>query len=513
MILLPADCLREIFRHFEHDHKIHDLHSCLLVNRMWCDITIPILWKNPIGIDWENKGTENLFGWNNIRTNEFWERFARTILTCLPIESKNLLKKYNIRLKIKIPEYSIFNYVEYVQYISYRIILRCIEEILVNKIDNDGNILENEIWKMFMNKSSIIKYLEPTIIPIYYFPGGKTSLQNLIELECSTNVSSKIYFDLSQICHNIQRLSIEICETNTINDNPGLLSLIESQNSLKEMRFTSFNQTFTKLGEVIIKQVDTLISLYFIDFVCIPIESLNQLYNIKKLYICFPYGYNFQLLKFINLPRVEIINIQGGNGRNYGDISLFKEYGQIIEKTQGMIREIYVDIDGWPEEEGMILYYIKSLTKNCPMLEKAKIWFIEGHLEIFEEFLISCKHLKTLIIEFTSFTGFWNAIEVSPLFNILANKTKNLNELTFIGIINYSSEDLIKFLESWRSKKNLFIAFDRNSNLAQHLDIFESFKLEGVLRGWEILNEDTDNNSRTQQNDDYYDDDIFDICY
>src|SRR5207253_2626379 len=105
---------------------------------------------------------------------------------------------------------------------------------------------------------------------------------------------------------------------------------------------------------------------------------------------------NFRLLNFINLPRIEIINIQGGNGRSYDDISLFKEYGQMIEKTQGTIREIVVDIDEWPEEEGMILYYIRSLIKHCPMLEAAKIWFIEGHLEIFEEFLISCKHLKKL---------------------------------------------------------------------------------------------------------------------
>ncbi|GBC03748.1 hypothetical protein RclHR1_00530023 [Rhizophagus clarus] len=506
MILLPEDCLREIFRYLEHDRRIHDLHSCLLVNRMWCDTIVPILWKNPIGISWENKGTENLFGWDNIKTNEFWERFARTTLSCLPSESRKLLMNYNIKLNIKIPEYSTFNYVGYIQFISYRIILRCIEEILDDKINSNGNILENEIWKMFMNKCSNIKYLEPTYIPIYYFPGGMTCLQNLIELECSTDVSSKFYFGLAQSCRNIQRMSIEICETNTIIDNPGLLSLIESQNGLKEVRLTSFNQTFPKLGEVLIKHVDTLTSLNFINFVCITIDSLNQLVNIKKLYICFPYGYNFRLLKFINLPRIEIINIQGGNGRSYDDLSLFKEYGQMIEKTQSTIREIFVDIDEWPEEEGMIIYYMKSLIKNCPMLEVAKIWFIEGHLEIFEDFLTRCEHLKKLIIESTSITGFWNSVEVGPLFNILANKTKNLNELTFIGILNYSSDDLIKFLESWRSKKKLYITFDRNSNFAQYRDILESFKSEGILKGWKILNDDTDNNNRFQQNND--DDDI-----
>src|SRR3954469_9812252 len=104
MTSLPVDCLREIFRHFEHDR---DLHSCLLVNRMWCDTTVSILWKNPIGISWENnKGAENLFDWDNFKTNEFWKRFARTTFSCLPFESRKLIKEYNIRLNIKIPDYS-----------------------------------------------------------------------------------------------------------------------------------------------------------------------------------------------------------------------------------------------------------------------------------------------------------------------------------------------------------------------------------------------------------------------
>src|SRR4051794_21894571 len=38
------DCLNEIFEILEED-KI-TLHSCLLVNRLWCKISVRILWKN-----------------------------------------------------------------------------------------------------------------------------------------------------------------------------------------------------------------------------------------------------------------------------------------------------------------------------------------------------------------------------------------------------------------------------------------------------------------------------------
>ncbi|RIA93894.1 hypothetical protein C1645_818754 [Glomus cerebriforme] len=516
---LPADCLREIFRYVEQNsRRIHDLRSCLLVNRIWCDTTAPILWKNPIGINWENEDTENLFDCYHPKSNEFWERFARTIFSCLPFESRELIKKNNIRLNIRIFDITTFNYVNFVQYLSYRIILRCIGAILVDNIGYYENILENEIWKMFMDKNSAIKYLEPTYISIYYFPGGITCLQDLAELECSTNVSTKFYFDLAQFCRNIQRMSIEICESD-INDNPGLLSLIELQNGLKELRLSSENRTFNKLGEVLIKQADTLTSLYFINFICIPIGSLNQLVNIKKIYVNFPYGYYFRPLNFINLPRIEILNIQGGNGNNYDDLSLFKKYSQIIEKTQGTIRELFVDIDEWPEVEGDIIHFIKTLIEYCPMLESARIWFVDGYLEIFEELLISCAHLKKLMIESTSVTGFWNATDVRPLFKILANKTNNLNDLTFVGIINFSSEDLIEFLESWRGKKKLYLAFSHNSNLTrQHRDIFETYKLEGVLKGWKILNDDDVGNNRTHEDDDMESDTpsenvMFDIYY
>ncbi|CAG8519948.1 7694_t:CDS:1 [Funneliformis mosseae] len=49
MTCLPVECIREILEYL-YDDTI-SLHSCLLVNRSWCEITIPILWRNPFGRD------------------------------------------------------------------------------------------------------------------------------------------------------------------------------------------------------------------------------------------------------------------------------------------------------------------------------------------------------------------------------------------------------------------------------------------------------------------------------
>src|SRR6266498_3523158 len=38
----------EIIQHFRHDYKT--LHSCILVNRSWCRLAIPLLWEDPFSI-------------------------------------------------------------------------------------------------------------------------------------------------------------------------------------------------------------------------------------------------------------------------------------------------------------------------------------------------------------------------------------------------------------------------------------------------------------------------------
>src|SRR6266542_3064246 len=65
---LPSDCLNEIFEHLE--DKV-TLHSCLLVDRLWCEVSVQILWKSI---------------WNH-----------NTLITCLLHESKEILYKSKIR--------------------------------------------------------------------------------------------------------------------------------------------------------------------------------------------------------------------------------------------------------------------------------------------------------------------------------------------------------------------------------------------------------------------------------
>ena len=81
MTKLNVDCLFLIFNQM----KENSLHSCLFVNKEWCNIAVPILWKkySKVNLSKENEESKNLFN---------------TILSCLPLTSRQLLSDNGIKL-------------------------------------------------------------------------------------------------------------------------------------------------------------------------------------------------------------------------------------------------------------------------------------------------------------------------------------------------------------------------------------------------------------------------------
>src|ERR1044072_2162511 len=95
---LNVDCLYLIFNELT-DNK--SLYSCLLVNKEWCNIVVPILWK---------KCLKNYLYGDEIR-------LFNTILSCLPLSSKQLLSDNDIKLPstilLKTP---LFNYISFCEF-------------------------------------------------------------------------------------------------------------------------------------------------------------------------------------------------------------------------------------------------------------------------------------------------------------------------------------------------------------------------------------------------------------
>src|SRR2546429_7780104 len=101
---LIEDCLRIIFIKLQYDRS--SLYSCILVNRFWCRIAIPILWKNPY--NYNHKISPSL---------------CNTIIYFLLKSSKQLLIDNDINLPS--PNFSnqpLFNYISFFSKISTKFI-------------------------------------------------------------------------------------------------------------------------------------------------------------------------------------------------------------------------------------------------------------------------------------------------------------------------------------------------------------------------------------------------------
>src|SRR5271156_2862531 len=106
---LPADCLNEIFEYLEEDKVT--LHSCLLVNRLWCRVSVEILWKNI----WDSSTVtpQSRFGISTVSS-----RILNTLIACLPNESKDFLFENGIFITTSTSKSPLFNYPSFCKVLS-----------------------------------------------------------------------------------------------------------------------------------------------------------------------------------------------------------------------------------------------------------------------------------------------------------------------------------------------------------------------------------------------------------
>src|SRR6266480_1296939 len=111
------------------------------------------------------------------------------------------------------------------------------------RLQNDKLCLvANEILKMFMNQVPPLKTLNytydeytPDNIPFVSFSGARDCLTDLSELQCSTVIDPEIFYGLSQICHNLQSLTIDF-DSKVSNE---LKELVSSQINLRNLKLSS----------------------------------------------------------------------------------------------------------------------------------------------------------------------------------------------------------------------------------------------------------------------------------
>ena len=115
---LPTDCLNEIFEHLK-DDKI-SLHSCLLVNRLWCEVTVRILWRD-VWSFYTYRHSQQLV-------------ILGTLITCLPSESKDFLQLNKIFIPTPTSKPPLFNYISFIKILTFYKIDKIIENGLNHQV-------------------------------------------------------------------------------------------------------------------------------------------------------------------------------------------------------------------------------------------------------------------------------------------------------------------------------------------------------------------------------------------
>src|SRR3954452_17454099 len=110
MFKLNEDTLFLILKGLRYDNN--SLYSCLLVNKTWCKITIPILWKDP---------------WKNVREKETKSRFNvnNVIISHLSNEVKENLESKDIKISV-IQQKPLFDYISFIRHLRLDVIEKMI---------------------------------------------------------------------------------------------------------------------------------------------------------------------------------------------------------------------------------------------------------------------------------------------------------------------------------------------------------------------------------------------------
>ncbi|RIA92272.1 hypothetical protein C1645_820968 [Glomus cerebriforme] len=420
MSKLNEDTLFLIFEELQDDSN--SLFSCLMVNRLWCESVIPVLWRNP----WR---------YDNINYNNKNYLFA-TIAFYLPDNIKIFLKGQGITLSPILYQSPLFDYLSFCKSINVDIMNNIIS--IASSLYYIQFPLQQEFYNLIMRKCPELKYLDMRSIKhqIFYFPEANTCLKSLCELICDTSIGPKYFYGLAYVCHNIQSLII-INESNTVN--LGIKILIEFQENIKYFEWRndlmeySLYDPYEEILLALEKKADTLnhLKIFFqsIDsHECTSLlKVLPKFHKLKTLIIHdFMFVNKDKLtLKMLIYHDLEILDI---------DYITLEVAADIIKNNGGHLRKILLRyyynfyVGDFYEES---LDFIHKVYEHCPLIEDLSLTFLTSkeHFIEFEKLLEVCQNLKLLLI--TSNIDEENQEELLKILNRSA--PTNLREIRFFN--------------------------------------------------------------------------------
>ncbi|CAG8601256.1 5572_t:CDS:1 [Funneliformis mosseae] len=257
-----------------------------------------------------------------------------------------------------------------------------------------------------------------------YFPGAINCLKFLQVFICSSDLYSEFYYQLSQVCQQIQSLTIRF---KAIFSN-GLKDLIYLQNNLEFLTLTHSDgwTNATDISPLFTKHSNNLTKLEIRgDF---PLMFISIFTNLQEL-ILSPFG-DRKDLQYVIIPQLKTFRFSYGFPE--------PEYlSKFLENNGGNLEELYLNAS----EDSLN----STIAKFCPKLKLLFTIFMEDELETLKGILNGCKLLESLKV--------WcgeRYLKEEQLLEIVSKYSpKNFYELKIFYICNVGKELYPKELESF----------------------------------------------------------------
>jgi hypothetical protein len=477
MSTLNKDILFLIFEELRDDSK--SLFSCLMVNRFWCEIVVPILWKNPWcykNVNYSNKS--NLF---------------IIIAHYLFDDIKEFVTNKEILLPSVLEKSLLFDYLSY---------CRSINVDTINSIITIGSSLafnqffmQQEFYYLFMKKCPELKYLNMRSIEhqLFYFPEAKAHLELLCELKCDTSIDPTYFYGLARLCQYIQRLVIVNIDPRP---NHGIVKLIEVQMNLKYFEWEDEDDLgfahprtdpYKDVLLALEKKADIInhlkISFLYTDNTLQKV--LPKLHKLKTLIVNdFGFFFSEEQMKTFAYRDLEILMI------NYYTLS---ETSVIIENSGRHLRKILLEpyqfddyVDNFSDDT---LLFIRKIYENCPSIEYLSLAFSPSkeHFSEFEKLLKDCKNLKSLLFTILNMDAIESEEKILEngeefLKVLIKSKPTNLREIRFFNDVKFSLEALEEFFGKWRGCPLIVLTTDSIYEDDDYKELINKYKNDGVIK-------------------------------
>jgi hypothetical protein len=246
---LPVDCLIEILEYLEDD--ISTLHSCILVNRLWCFLAIRILWRRPF---------------EHVYPDKFGSLTIRTYISCLSDEEKQILLNNDVEIpNLKQP---FLDYPRYLQHFDCDNFISSVhawlDDVMIDIPDEEVIQLTARLIGSMICRRSLgfkdLRYLRKApdnliLVEVLSYTGAVEAFSKLQRFEFRsshyadenfTRAWLNLFSTISRSTRNLQHVTIYLNKKNreTYQElDHSIIDLLRSQRNLQSISLNSFWRT------------------------------------------------------------------------------------------------------------------------------------------------------------------------------------------------------------------------------------------------------------------------------